>query len=795
MRRARIETAIAAQNAGGHAVERRRAKRPGPAFGVGSYTPPVKRTIVFASLAAVTGLSFALACWLGDLFPPSRVDPGSGLQHVGAESEVSASTAVQSPIERQPIDHAPAPSSSDAAEGTVRISGTITEDRDRAVAGASIRVRARGHRSRTMHRLGGCRADSHGRFEVVFASEVFEQLNLEAPFEVEFTVRGRVIRDPIALKIASLPATREVDIVVVPFAELPCVSGTVVSATGGPIVGARVVRKTRRGGGRAVSITDENGRFELDSGRADASKPVRLYVTHAWHHALESPGAFSWGTSDIELVMRRRETFTLRVDDGAGVAVETFGVVWFPAIRPRRGLDVDHDVRFDGVHEDGRLELPIADVCEHQLVVIPGDARYFLSRPRKLYATPGGEARVSLTRSARCAIELRGPEDVAVAGATIEALFCIEEGERVSIGSSAHPISKLSAGRLSANAALRLGETLTDEQGNAVLRLPLATEFSVRVRAPNYEPRVFEVAVDDPATPLRFVLRKGAALDFRIGPPDLVGMLIDAVEHGAEPPHVILLPPEDSSDVGYGEAGFAALQRDGRCTVSGVPEGEWAAYLFGARLYGAHRWSPSHTLLTTVKCFDGMRLTRSFDLSELRASPVEFDLRLWSGEPARNSNLYFEAADTKLAESPAMTSVSANADGRVRTWLRRGSYVVRVADNSPKGYAPAARLEVTASGADRSSILVGTRSLRFRLENYRNQTLHGVHEDLPWSCEVRIVESGEATVRGVPYGSIRWAIRSQPNSDSTSLGALEVPVGDPSKPLPIVRKNGRLTIE
>lgn len=496
-----------------------------------------------------------------------------------------------------------------------------------------------------------------------------------APGEYRVETRNAELESPATVTLRAERPTEQLTVVVKRRA-LPSLRGRVLDETGAPVAGLQIEdRAALRGTPRTFAQND--GTFELIALAPDGPPSASLVPrSDEYENDASVAHEVPWGSTDVELRVRRAPGLSVRVTDAAGTPVETYVVRVLPR-NTRTSSSNDSRVRAAGRHPNGIATVPgLARGDWLALVEFPAASPF---EPLRVpFHHEAGAQRLDLraAAAARRTVRVLAMDETPVAGATVQ--LCdpfdapLDEGRMV----MRRDLWLINAGN---NPALVVHEGTTDADGRVELRGPGDRELGLCAPGPGNVPlRQAGLRLADPG---EFVVhvQRGARLVGRIVPPEATAELKRLA--GVEPtaafpesyrPRLALFGaqgrfPKDR--LAARDLASLRIADDGSFDAAGLPAGAWQVEIVYRAVHGGG--ARELTLAGgEVQLFDSVPTVHDLDLSELLPGTLE-GLVLWNGEPLANSNIAFLLPDRQ-------EGVATNAEGRFRKVLRPGDYAVHV---------------------------------------------------------------------------------------------------------------------
>jgi hypothetical protein len=374
---------------------------------------------------------------------------------------------------------------------------------------------------------------------------------------------GYALVEPTQVTIAEQPASQEIHVVV---GAQRFLSGVVVDERGQPVGGVYLVTKSKRMGKMESSWTRKDGSFRIYA-REDAPESVQL-VSHENGpcEPLDDERFFTWGTTDIRLVMKRALTFELTViEAGSGSPVETYAIKCHSVDATWSNVK---EARLGGHHDGGKLIVDKVVRGRNRLRIIPQDPQLAVSDELEFDAGDGELApmRVELVRMVPLVVHLITTDDAPVADSRVELVRA--RGEPVGVNQWVEDFRSNASISSSRPLPLLLSRGTTDASGSVTLYGPPGVaDLAIRALGPGHLPISREHILLPIEKPLDIVVSAGGTLRGT-----LTG---DAVR--AYHTRVRLMP---SGDVELDrERQAITVASDGSFVGSGLPPGEYQMLL------------------------------------------------------------------------------------------------------------------------------------------------------------------------------------------------------------------------
>jgi len=553
----------------------------------------------------------------------------------------------------------------------VHLHGTLVDTNGRPVAGKRVqlvlRLDANGWIQKFMPDWGGnLTTASDGTF-------AFEQRLLPGNYAVD--VPQEQLVEPRRVAVPPTEA-HHVRIVIEPPGELRRLRGRVVDDDGAPIARADVFAQATDWW--TSSRADDDGHFEVtcpvDS--KDTGETIQLRARAADHEFEGPPVRSAWNSDDVELVLHRCGTLTLRVTDERGVPVEQYAAHLAP--RDAETAGARRSSKPAAVHHpDGIAELTGLQQGEWSVVVAfaPQTDRALLVH--RLTCRDRSDLRVDLTATERAARTLRvvDGEDRPVAGAQID--VCVPKQPAMHAETPVMPLSDWL--RNSVRAALVHERSATGADGRTTMRGPPDEGVALRIEADGHRVQVVEpVRLDEPGE-LVVQLERGAGLAGRVTPPAVLDYLRRAagLDDGAwferQHPHLRLVRGDERWPTKpfwvVGERPPLAIEADGTFAAWGLPTGTWQVQLESYVVDGNTAQTTSLPL-GEVTLVEGERTQRDLSLEAMLPGRLQ-GLVLQNDRPAAHTSIVLHG------EGRAQ-STNTDASGRFDVELRPGTYGLRI---------------------------------------------------------------------------------------------------------------------
>lgn len=229
--------------------------------------------------------------------------------------------------------------------------------------------------------------------------------------------RGYALVEPRQVTIAEQSGPHELRVVVKAQRYL---AGVVVDERGQPLSGIYLETKSERSGKMEASWTRDDGSFKIFA-RDDAPDSVQLECHDAGPcEPLDDERFFTWGTTDIRIVMKRALTFELTVVEvGTGTPVEDYAVKC-------HAIDAswsnEKEARLGGHHADGRVTVDKVVRGKNVLRIIPKDIGLAIGDAIEFQASDGGVApmRIELPRLVPLVVRLVTGAREPIGGSQVE---------------------------------------------------------------------------------------------------------------------------------------------------------------------------------------------------------------------------------------------------------------------------------------------------------------------------------------------------------------------------------------
>ncbi len=513
-------------------------------------------------------------------------------------------------------------------------------------------------------------------------------------------VDGRAVQSPEAEFRFDAHGQEPLRIVVASLSALDRIRGRLLDQDGRAVEGLRVFALNRQDKDWSTPSNAE-GEFEISRDPSVDARPVQLRVDVGMFRSKFSPLVTEefvpWGQEDLQLVLHRAPTATIRVTAAdTGQPVEDYVV----NLVPQRAIQATIWAQESnlGHHPNGECTVAGLWLGDYFMQVVPTD-----------------EAPSHLTASAPVAVQFPGRRHV-----VLEVQLPVAASRRVIVhDASGKPLAEAevrlidirdlpldqfdeprSFGRWSNeefNMPIILSTGTTDAQGSVELHGVQGGLHSLLVAHPNHANHVEHNVTFDAPEPLLVQLSAGATLTVQIGPEAaLAQMFRNAGQRIGQPrasltkrlrPTVWFRPlnlgPVDR-DTDENEA--VLVDPDGKLRFTGLPAGDGALWLRCAQYRTSQSWIWSYRFLARVEGLEsGEDRSITLDLSALTGTAIA-GLVLLNSEPAASTTLRFtlqSESTTAPERSLVRRSFRTAEDGSFTAELTPGTWTAHVFPNRP----------------------------------------------------------------------------------------------------------------
>ncbi|MCA8942189.1 MAG: sigma-70 family RNA polymerase sigma factor [Planctomycetes bacterium] len=449
------------------------------------------------------------------------------------------------------------------------------------------------------------------------------------------------------------------------------IDGVVTDEAGDPIAGIFVVAVGEGSIGRTES--DQDGRFVVpraDRWHASTDAGVSVTASHGageWDQRSPPPTArFEWGQHGVQIVMRELGSREIVVTDEARRPVEDCRLYVYESVRghsvamtPYRGVDGR------GPHARGRLVVDGVRSGESAVLAVPHDERLSSQFVRFDGDAAHAEVSVVLPPCGELRVEVRDPTGTAVVGSRVEVVRVIGV-DRMTESSETVELRRLDP-KAEAPLFATLDSGTTDADGHANLLAP-PERLWLRVSGEGHPPHVEPITMARGSLVHRIVVERGARLEARLTPPELLAMLeglpeIEPMHDGEGRVELVLRRNGDTAT-----RTFAI--HEARVTADGLEHGEYAVGL-QYRLR-AHPKMPLPVCVPIGEASLRADRSRAFEFDITDALPVRVTGRIVvDGVPLRDNDLFLKRAGSPFH---ATIRIATNQDGDVETLVPPGEY-------------------------------------------------------------------------------------------------------------------------
>lgn len=248
-------------------------------------------------------------------------------------------------------------------------------------------------------------------------------------FHVDIANREWNLVEPVKITIPDNGPMQPVTIIV---HQEPYIAGVVVDDTGAPTAGVTLEAELSGSGRIASGRSRQDGTFRIYRVERAPAK-VRLFVREPGPcERAVLPDEHAWGDHDVRVQLRRALTVDLRVVVAStGEPVEDYAVCYHALDRPLGFSSRDHELRFPGKHEDGRLRIDCVPRGAERLGVMAKDPTLRFAWI-DFVAADGMEAlRVEMERMVPMMVQVLDASGLPVAHATV---MVIDPGNQRNLG-------------------------------------------------------------------------------------------------------------------------------------------------------------------------------------------------------------------------------------------------------------------------------------------------------------------------------------------------------------------------
>ncbi|MHC5064528.1 MAG: sigma-70 family RNA polymerase sigma factor [Planctomycetota bacterium] len=352
------------------------------------------------------------------------------------------------------------------------------------------------------------------------------------------------------------------------------IAGRVLAESGEPQANIEIAILRNRNVVRSIHSA-EDGSFMVYR-ESDSQTEVVLRAVGEGELLSAYSESLSWGTSDVELLMRSAGSLDLTVVDDQGQAVEEFGVAKAWSEDAAANKRIEHK----GTHPGGILRLPgIGRGGSLALLVWPTTSEFAVPMPVKVALPESGSTSVTVTLPRRKAISLRVlyPDGRPAVGSKVE----LVQAKEIPLSSTTLVTAResvmwnLDPSRDDWAVGFHLDEAVTDESGRARLHGPLRDRVGIRVTSANHPPKVVF-----PVTPsgeeLELVVDLAAILSGAVLPANLESRFrrnpsLALPTEGR--PALILRRPGEREPINTAGGEVVPIAEDGSFRVEGLPSG------------------------------------------------------------------------------------------------------------------------------------------------------------------------------------------------------------------------------
>ncbi|MFO0981531.1 MAG: carboxypeptidase-like regulatory domain-containing protein [Planctomycetota bacterium] len=327
------------------------------------------------------------------------------------------------------------------------------------------------------------------------------------PLEVQ--ANGYALVEPQQVTIAEQSGPQELRVVV---RAQRCLAGVVVDDRGQPVSRIYLKTKSERSGKMEGSWTRSDGTFKIFA-RDDAPESVQLECHDAGPcQPLTDERFFTWGTTDICIVMKRALVFELTVvEAGTGTPVEDYAVKCHAA---DASWSNEEQARLGGHHADGKVTVDKVVRGRNVLRIIPQDQALAISDAIEFEAVDGLAApmRIELSRMVPLVVRLITAADEPIGGSRVELVRGC--GEPVTLDDRVEDLRSDAMIISSRPLPLMISKGTTDEAGLVTLYGPAGiADLVIRALGPGHLPVLREpILLPGEESPLEIEVARGSTL-------------------------------------------------------------------------------------------------------------------------------------------------------------------------------------------------------------------------------------------------------------------------------------------
>ncbi len=511
-----------------------------------------------------------------------------------------------------------------------RLAGTLVDDRGEPVVDQPLRFESENPAPESLRRHTGVQTDREGAFESPW---------LILPGRYRVRVEGRELlapREPLAL--TSLP--RELRIVVASVARDPeaVLRGRVVDERGEPVADAEVFAWDAEPfqivglSKRATVRTDLDGRFELRRTADFAHESTTMVSAFREGFRLgRTDGPVAWDGPEILLRLGTGspvEVQVTRVDTGE--PVERFGVILAPQRIEQGRSSWDDRLQFVGDHPGGLLRIPNVSPARYRVDVVSALGPS-AAGGMEFEVEPDSPTRIELQIApvAEQVVEVVDASGAPLADVPVE-LVRHQSGGELSLEM---PFMDTSHAGINGDRVGAIEAThRTDDAGRVTVRYAPSAGIGLRLPGPGHVPHLLQPLPIPGSEPLRLVVKRGATLRGRVGPPEVLEWMLSEQAREGEAARkgiaVQLHGLAESSGrslpiLGASPAGFEVSGEDGRFEVRDIPVGSWRVQA----CWMAVQRRPDGTLISSHARF--LPLIERLEIEGSETCEVEVDLSRW----------------------------------------------------------------------------------------------------------------------------------------------------------------------
>ncbi|MBL9078299.1 MAG: hypothetical protein JNL08_12390 [Planctomycetes bacterium] len=482
------------------------------------------------------------------------------------------------------------------------------------------------------------------------------------------------------------------------------IRGSIVDTDGAPL--ARLDLRANGDGATGSARTRQDGTFVLHrSGQFTntGDRDVRLFVhdpANELELASEQP-ITRWGAGDVRVVMRRYAATTLVARDRTGAPVADLDAF---LLRLGRST-VAREVRSRG-RADGRTAVPRLASGSYVVLARPRDGGP-PSAPVYFAVDQGiapRELPVVLGQAEDLTVVVEDGGGAPVAGSRVEVVLALL-GEPPAAGAHLPLLATAGADDLTRQPGIVVATATTDANGRASLPLPDG-DWHLRVRGALHLPQVVPVAMRGRGSTAQIVVAAAGRIVGRCDPPAALARL-RAAAGGTDAAIEVAAVQGDTTGA------RTAVAADGTFALEGLPAGTWTV-----RLSAPLRCSDEHTGSYPLPLGDvvvaGGTSKHTFAIDGALPASASGEVTL-DGAPWPRVQLTF------TRERPrSLVRAVADADGRFRTLLPPGEFVVSVAFPAQPGpgwtnVALPLRWAASPGGDERRTLAARTRTAKVRV--------------------------------------------------------------------------------